>query len=105
MKNWGKCLHESQTIWDMCVCVCVCVCACGWWGEGSKGKQSTSLSNSSAVDPPYSKIFHASGHQKTKQKFINWWNHEESILSNKTTFIISLAPKDITAPCHNLAAQ
>ncbi len=25
MKNWGKCLHESQTnIWDMCVCVCVC---------------------------------------------------------------------------------
>ncbi len=25
MKNWGKCLHESQTIWDMCVCVCVCV--------------------------------------------------------------------------------
>ncbi len=25
MKNWGKCLHESQTnIWDACVCVCVC---------------------------------------------------------------------------------
>ncbi len=21
MKNWGKCLHESQTnIWDVCVC-------------------------------------------------------------------------------------
>ncbi len=42
MKNWGKCLHESQTnIWDVCV--------------HSKGKQSTSLSNSSAVEPPYSK--------------------------------------------------
>ncbi len=28
MKNWGKCLHESQTnIWDVCVCVCIC----GWY--------------------------------------------------------------------------
>ncbi len=52
MKNWGKFLHESQTnIWDVCVCVCIC----GWWEEESKGKQSTSLSNSSAVEPPYSK--------------------------------------------------
>ncbi len=67
MKNWGKCLHESQTnIWD--VCVCVCVHACGWWEEGSKGKQSTSLSNSSAVEPPYSKIFQAPGHQKKTKK-------------------------------------
>ncbi len=24
MKNWGKCLHTSQTnIWDMCVCAYV----------------------------------------------------------------------------------
>ncbi len=47
MKNWGKFLYESQTnIWDVCVCA---------YGEGSKGKQSTSLSNSSAVEPPYSK--------------------------------------------------
>ncbi len=68
MKNWGKCLHESQTnIWDVCVCVCVCVCICGWWEEESKGKQSTSLCNSSAVEPPYSKIFHAPGHQKKKK--------------------------------------
>ncbi len=65
MKNWGKCLHESQTnIWDMCVCVCVCM----WMMGGGEQRQSTSLSNSSAVEPPYSKIFHAPGHQKKKKK-------------------------------------
>ena len=33
MKNWGKCLHESQTnIWDVCVCAYV-----DDGGRGTKG--------------------------------------------------------------------
>ncbi len=41
MKNWGKCLHESQTnIWDMCVCVCCeCVCVHMWMMGGGEQRE------------------------------------------------------------------
>ncbi len=40
MKNWGKCLHESQTnIWDVCVCVCVCVCVHMWMMGGGEQRE------------------------------------------------------------------
>ncbi len=99
MKNWGKFLYESQTnIWDVCAYV-------DDGGRGAKGSKVLPCLTQVQWSLPIPNNLPRPWTPKKPQKFINWWNHEESISSNKTTFIISLAPKDITAQCHNLAAQ
>ncbi len=88
MKNWGKFLHESQTnIWDVCVCVCVCVCA--YVDDGRRGaKGSKVLSCLTQVQwLPIPNNLSRPWTTKKPQKFINWWNHEESISSDKSMHI------------------
>ncbi len=107
MKNWGKCLHESQTnIWDVCVCVRMHVDDGRRGAKGSKVLPClTQVQWSLPIPKSSMPLDTKKKKKKTTKVYQYWWNHEESILSNKTTFIISLAPKDITAQCHNLAAQ
>ncbi len=82
MKNWGKCLHESQTnIWDVCMCVRVCAYVDDG-GRRAKGGKAVlpclaqvqwSLPILNNLPRPWPWTL------KNHKKFINWWNHEESI--------------------------
>ncbi len=59
MKNWGKCLHESQTnIWDVCVCVHM-------WMVAKGGKVLPCLTQVQWSPPIPNNLSRTPGHRKS----------------------------------------